>query len=84
MKHELDCKVSIGRYNNVDGKCYVDIDSDGIIPRVLAEMEQSEFAKAITGMGERRAKLTLWVNDEKIDINQQMQVKTDEAGINRA
>ena len=65
MSVNLDGKISIGRYNN--GKCFVELMCETQII-VLAEIELEDFAKAITGMGERPAKLELYSWENKLAI----------------
>lgn len=67
MPNIVNGKVSIGRYNN--GPCYVEI-CDATHRLVHAEMELDEFAKALTSMGERPAKLSLYSNEPKIQHTQ--------------
>lgn len=67
MKKEYKGKISIGRYvGSGKGDCYVEIEmEDNLCPRVLFEMAQQEFAKAITGLSNRPGDVTVWVKDKE-------------------
>lgn len=65
MEKKYKGKISIGRYSESGkGDCYVEIEmEDNLTPRVLFEMTQQEFAKAITGLSNRPGVVTVWVKD---------------------
>ena len=67
MKKQYKGKISIGRYAGESaGKCFVEIEmEDGLCPRVLFEMTQQEFAKAITGLGHCDGNVTVWVKHKE-------------------
>ncbi len=66
-------KVSIGRY--AQGPCYIEI-SDNINRRLIdVTMNESEFPKALTGLGDRSAKLTLYeaITEKKMSFSNRIQ-----------
>lgn len=67
MKIKMDCKISMGRYLGENPDYYIEIESLGsVMPMIDIKMSQDSFAKVLTGMGGRDAKLVIHIDEEKL------------------
>jgi len=67
----LEGKISMGRYTQ--GPCYIEICDNTHRRLINVTMSEEEFAKALTGLGDRKAKLTLYFKEAELPASDNKQ-----------